>query len=390
MCKRMAAKDGDLRKALYLARKAVLAACERLCREGEGAAEGCGGGGGGGGGEGGGGGLKGGGGKPLCAGFSVEVVRVLTKGGKMDVAVDILELKDRVLEMAWEPHAARFAALTVSETVVKEEFPSDLPGGLQRMKTSVKTAYHLAFFTVADKPGGGITIAHAHTVDRPPSSPVASALLWSPRGEVVVLSNFATSSSGWLQFFDADRKRVLAEVAHDGASGMAWDPSGRLLATFKTRAIEGLHHVRESVTNGYKLWTFQGGRVHEADKPKLFQFLWRPRPAELLTDEEARGVAKNLRAYIQKHADEDKAKLQRRALLERLRKRRARDEFREFVRERLRDWEENVHIREDKGLLPWSGEVVDEVEEAVEVLVSEEAEAVQLSAAGAQPGSEWS
>ena len=65
---------------------------------------------------------------------------------------------------------------------------------------------------------------------------------------------------------------------------------GRLLATFKTRAIEGLHHVRESVTNGYKLWTFQGGRVHEADKPKLFQFLWRPRPAELLTDEEAEGV----------------------------------------------------------------------------------------------------
>ena len=342
------------------------------------------GGGGGGGGEG--GGLKGGGGKPLCAGFSVEVVRVLAKGGKMDVAVDILELKDRVLELAWEPHAARFAALTVSETVEKETFAAEVPGGLPKTKTTVKTAYHLAFFTVAEKPGGGIAITHAYTVDRPPASPVASALLWSPRGEVVVLSNFATSSSGWLQFFDADRKRVLAETAHDGASGMAWDPSGRLLATFKTRAIEGLQHVRESVTNGYKLWTFQGGRVHEADKPKLFQFLWRPRPTELLAEEEARGVAKNLRAYIQKHADEDKAKLERRALLERLRKRVAREEFRNFVAERFRDWEENAAIRESKGLLPWNWEVRGEEVEEVEVLLTEDVQVVPVPSAPAAGG----
>ena len=82
-----------------------------------------------------------------------------------------------------------------------------------------------------------------------------------------------------------------------------------------------------------------------ADKPKLFQFAWRPRPEALLTDEETRGVAKSLKSFIQRYQDDDKARIARKDLLARLRKRKALDEFRALKEERAREREREKENR---------------------------------------------
>ena len=127
---------------------------------------------------------------------------------------------------------------------------------------------------------------------------------------------------------------MLAESAHEAANAVAWDPSGRMVATIKTRPMGKMQHAREAQSNGYMLWSFQGAKVHAADKPKLWQFMWRPRPEALLSDEELRDVKANLRKFVERYQGEDKARIARKALLARLRKRKALDEFRALKNER--------------------------------------------------------
>jgi len=125
------------------------------------------------------------------------------------------------------------------------------------------------------------------------------------------------------------------------------------------------------------LWTFQGAKVHTADKPKLWQFMWRPRPDALLSDEELRDVRANLRKFVERYQGEDKARIARKALLARLRKRKALDEHRAFVAERSIEWGENRPMREALGLVPAAGEGTEGrdsdlvTEERFEILLSE-------------------
>lgn len=49
--------------------------------------------------------------------------------------------------------------------------------------------------------------------------------------------------------------------------------------------------------NGYHLYDFKGEQLREEPVEKFKQWLWRPRPATLLTKEEQKQIRKNLRKY---------------------------------------------------------------------------------------------
>jgi uncharacterized protein with WD repeat len=83
--------------------------------------------------------------------------------------------------------------------------------------------------------------------------------------------------AGHYEFFDVERKRSLGVYEHPHATGLAWDPAGRTVATYKTCNPDSA--TRDTVGNGYNLFTFQGTKIFELSKPRLFQFDWRPRPA---------------------------------------------------------------------------------------------------------------
>jgi len=57
--------------------------------------------------------------------------------------------------------------------------------------------------------------------------------------------------------------------------------------------------------NGYHLYDFKGEQLREAPVEKFEQWLWRPRPATLLTKEEQKAIRKNLREYSKVFDQED-------------------------------------------------------------------------------------
>lgn len=57
--------------------------------------------------------------------------------------------------------------------------------------------------------------------------------------------------------------------------------------------------------NGYHLYDFKGEQLREQPVEKFKQWLWRPRPASLLTKEEQKQIRKNLREYSKVFEQED-------------------------------------------------------------------------------------
>jgi hypothetical protein len=61
-----------------------------------------------------------------------------------------------------------------------------------------------------------------------------------------------------LEFWDIDEELSTAEEEHFMCNGVYWDPSGRMVATVVTQPMTGPVPVRNTLENGYNLWTFQG------------------------------------------------------------------------------------------------------------------------------------
>jgi translation initiation factor 3 subunit B len=57
--------------------------------------------------------------------------------------------------------------------------------------------------------------------------------------------------------------------------------------------------------NGYHLYDFKGEQLREEPVEKFKQWIWRPRPASLLTKEEQKQIRKNLREYSKVFDQED-------------------------------------------------------------------------------------
>ncbi len=57
--------------------------------------------------------------------------------------------------------------------------------------------------------------------------------------------------------------------------------------------------------NGYHIYDFKGEQLREEPLDKFKQWLWRPRPATLLTKYEQKQIRKNLREYSRQFEQED-------------------------------------------------------------------------------------
>ncbi len=57
--------------------------------------------------------------------------------------------------------------------------------------------------------------------------------------------------------------------------------------------------------NGYHIYDFKGDALREEPVEKFKQFMWRPRPATLLTKDEQKQIRKNLREYSRTFEQED-------------------------------------------------------------------------------------
>jgi len=231
---------------------------------------------------------------------NLEIFRVREK----DYPVEVIELKDAVLDFSWEPLGERFAIIHSSDPNLAS---GPAPG--ITIKTEVSFYAH-------DKGKGDFKLLKTLV------NKTTNTIRWSPRGRHVILTTMGNSNQFGLEFWDLDfsmddRKDVMPggkehewgagiqllsppNAEHYGITDIEWDPSGRFIATSASV-------WRHSIENGYAIWDFRGIEQEKHIIDKFKQFIWRPRPRTLLSKELQKAIRRNLKEYSRTFDEEDAA-----------------------------------------------------------------------------------
>jgi translation initiation factor 3 subunit B len=187
--------------------------------------------------------------KTTYTGFELFRVR------ERECPMEVLELEnktEKIIAFAWEPAGHRFCVIH---------------GEGARPDVS--------FYTMRD--GGGSKLKHLATL----KGKSANSVFWSPAGRHLVLAGLK-GLNGQLEFFSADEMETLATAEHFMCTDVDWDPTGRYVAT----SVTAVH----AMENGFNVWSFNGQLLYRLPRDRFFQFLWRPRPPCMLSDEAQRDV----------------------------------------------------------------------------------------------------
>eukprot|EP00127_Corallochytrium_limacisporum_P003623 Clim_evm11s151 gene=Clim_evmTU11s151 len=268
--------------------------------------------------------------------INLEIFRLREK----QVPVDVLEVKENVIAFSWEPQGNRFCLISGEQT-----------------KTNV--SFYAMEQTVS---GGKITLLH--TLEKKQ----LNHIFWSPKGQFVLLAGIRTMN-GTLEFWDVDNLTSMAVEEHFMATDVEWDPTGRFVTT-------SVSQLRSKMENGFIIWTFQGNELQAKKFEKLWQVLWRPRPASLLNKDDVKKLKKNMKQYSQKfdrldalaesHASKELIEKRRRLIEEY-------DAFRKAVEERRKS-ERQARIELRGGDLSDDEDDYVETEEVVETFIEKKVE----------------
>ncbi|WVQ84000.1 eukaryotic translation initiation factor 3 subunit B [Cryptococcus sp. DSM 104549] len=292
---------------------------------------------------------------------NLEIFRVREK----DYPVEVIEFKDYVPQFAWEPTGNRFAMVSSNDP----NYGQSQPG--------VVVKYNIDFYQLDQKKGDFTPIKHLE-------GKIANTLTWSPKGRHIALATIGSASKFDIEFWDLDftvdeTRREAAEPGanvtllgtgeHYGITEIAWDPSGRYIATSASS-------WRSSPEPGYSIWDFKGQQLAHEPKDKFKQFIWRPRPPTLLSKDQVKKVRKELREHSRQFDEEDAAE-ENRGSAEKLAQRQR--DIGEWNAWRARNNAKLAEARKSRGLEKAKIEVTgdeEKVEEWVEELIDESEEVV--------------
>ena len=218
-----------------------------------------------------------------------------------DIPVEKIEVKDRIMEVGWEPHGHRF--ITISTT----EGPDD----------NIAIPKNVVRFYAPEKKEGvkNKIVVKRWVVIKEIEKKFYNTVSWSPAGRFVTVCALVKPNmrKSEFQFFDLDypgeknlneRKDVLAtlkdvgESNYGAATDLCWDPSGRFLTAWSS----SLKHKME---NGYKMFNIAGVIIKEDILPNMKNFAWRPRPESLLSNAEKKKVRKTLKEWSAEFDEQD-------------------------------------------------------------------------------------
>jgi len=248
---------------------------------------------------------------------NVELFRLNETG----VPVEMLDIKDAVMALQFEPKGSRFAMIHAENPSAAKvtvsfydmmKMEDAAPTAVVGMKQPKKTRQKIPELNLVDTLEGR----------------QCNYLSWSPAGSVIIMASLGDSASGTLEFYDVNSKQMVTKE-HYRANQVLWDPSGRSVASVVSQPIEG-GNFKFAMDNGYVLWSFQGKQLYQQSFETFYQFLWRPRES-LLSKSEINKVKKNLKKYEKQFEREDR-KRQRAMYLEQTKgKREERSKIREVL-----------------------------------------------------------
>eukprot|EP00794_Sanderia_malayensis_P008994 gene8994-9955_t len=195
---------------------------------------------------------------------SLELFRTRSK----DIPVDTLEIKEPIIDFEWEPNGSKFVVIHGESSRISASFYNIEEGDIGK-------------------------VAHLKTFERKQ----LNCIFWSPIGQFVLLAGLK-SYNGVLEFYDTGDMTLLNACEHFMASDVQWDPTGRYVTT----SVSWWGH---KVDNAYNIWSFQGRLLQTQSTDQLCQFLWRPRPKCLLSDDDLKELKKNFKKYQKMFEAED-------------------------------------------------------------------------------------
>uniref|UniRef100_A0A1I7Y480 Eukaryotic translation initiation factor 2A n=1 Tax=Steinernema glaseri TaxID=37863 RepID=A0A1I7Y480_9BILA len=98
-------------------------------------------------------------------------------------------------------------------------------------------------------------------------------------GNILLVCGFGNISSGRMDFYNVDEKKLIVSIKVPNCTQFAWAPDGQHFVTAQTAP-------RLRFENGYRIWHYTGKLISEvlyAEKEELAQILWRPLPSDALT-----------------------------------------------------------------------------------------------------------
>jgi translation initiation factor 3 subunit B len=226
---------------------------------------------------------------------NIELFRLNEPG----VPVEMLDIKDAVMALAFEPRGNRFA-------MIHAENPS-----ASKVNVSFYHMFKKQETMVVGKAKAGKKATQAKQITMVPEltkietleGRQCNFLFWSPAGSTILMASLGDTASGTLEFYDLDTKAMVVKE-HYRANQVLWDPAGRTVATCVSQPVEG-GHFKFAMDNGYILWSFQGRQLYQQSFETFYQFLWRPRE-NLLSKSQVSKVRKNLKKYEQEFEKADK------------------------------------------------------------------------------------
>jgi len=244
---------------------------------------------------------------------NIELFRLNEPG----VPVEMLDIKDAVMALNFEPRGHRFA-------MIHAENPSSTKVNVSLYNMKKRTELN----TKGKK--GGKVMQEVNELNKIETleGKQCNCIFWSPAGQTLLMASLGESSSGSLEFYNADTKDLVVKE-HYRCNQVAWDPSGRTVATLVSQPIGG-GHFKFAMDNGFVLWSFQGKQLYQQSYETFYQIQWRPRE-QLLSRNEISKVRKNLKKYERQFDAQDKERQRALKLEETKGKRAQRTKYRNLL-----------------------------------------------------------
>ncbi|KAK9460698.1 uncharacterized protein V1516DRAFT_677403 [Lipomyces oligophaga] len=315
---------------------------------------------------------------------NLEFFRITEK----NIPIEVVELKDTVMNFAWEPNGDRLVIISTSEA--PPQAIAAMPGSRGQPPARFAPSpsqgpikIHVSFYGLERSKGIHGQFRQITSVERKSTN----SIFWSPKGRFVIVASVGvhTDKNGEIDFWDFDFEgekqefkgaedvptnlTLLASGQHYQLTDIAWDPTGRYAAS----ASSFWGHALET---GYRIWDLKGALIRDERIERFKQFLWRPRPPTLLTKQMMAEVRKNLRDYSKIFEQDDIAE-QSQASRELI-------NLRLRLLEEWRNWRKAViaELEEERGgVVPLALAKPDKqdevIEEIVEEIVSEKEEVIE-------------